>query len=643
MTFAGWLRTFLDQRGLQTPDQRPLYAYHCGHDEYVHLRNMLQEVDAFQHLVSNAAAAAGFVLYCAEWYRREYRREHAWSWDPIFSTLGGGRLSQQELARVVPKGIENYWKRPLHLYAHSRRDLLGSVFGEGGLPSQLLREAGGRFQSLFDRLLRQYEEWHQLGFSTVQQVAQLLDKTNFPQVFQSLSSVELIAGMADRLVALVRNYALDQAPDPVSRISTLHPKWREEFPLPLDDATGSDLLVGLLKTATAEGGKRRKRAGGWKCTHFWAEREPDALTARVTLPNELELALAQAPSTTRFELALAEGTQIVAQLGTGYAELVDSGKRARLRLRQTESVLKRRQSAASLNLVAMIGGAIVGSNPIPNSAVALGESPVGFERANDRWQLCGQASFGISGDELLLVLPPKTELEASELQADVQITAAPSICSLPTIRICGSGELRVRAEDSYRICMGVAQQSGTGMELTGGTIEWPTQPALTFIGVPQARLLASESSLQQAALYVASRRVGSGLPQEALGAQYVSLRSPDGDTLLRRRVGILPSDFRIELRGGDVPTRGHIRIHTQTRCLFQIQTDGLRTQQARHEACVELTLDADGLPPASIRLAVTPNLAADRILIEIPFPPQDAWPSIERGNRCAKSSAWMIF
>ncbi|MEZ1625934.1 STY4851/ECs_5259 family protein [Pseudomonas aeruginosa] len=259
--YSSWLGRFLQRRGLSAPDQRGLYAYHCSLEEYGELQHLLREFGGFDTALKDPAACACLVLFGSEWYRREYRSEYAWTWDPIWKTLGFN-LSPGELSKVIPKGLEGYWKRPLHFYEAGHRDFLGSLFGEGGLPFQVLREGGSRFQWLFDRLLRQYDQWHLLGFNTLQQVEQQLEKASLPQVFASRTSIELIARMVDELVALVRNYGLAQADEPVVRLDALNPKWRELFPLPLDNETGSELLNGLLKTATIEGKKRRRDATG---------------------------------------------------------------------------------------------------------------------------------------------------------------------------------------------------------------------------------------------------------------------------------------------------------------------------------------------------------------------------------------------
>lgn len=616
---SGWLKAFLQRRGLQVPDQRGLYEYHCSLGEYHDLQHLLRELATFDAVVKDTAACSCLVLFCSEWYRREYLREHGWSWEPIWQALGFS-LSPADLGKAIPKGLESYWKRPMHFYESERRDFLGSLFSEGGLPFQILREGGSRFQTLFDRVLKQYDQWHLMGHSTSQQVEQQLEKASLPQVFASQTSVELIAHMADQLVSLVRDYGLVQADEPVAHLDAMNPKWRELFPLPLDNETGNELLNGLLKTATVESRRRRKELGGWGCRHFLHEAQLDALKVQVSMPAEVIFKLAVQPSTTRFELAIVEGGRSIASLGPGYA-VIDNGT-ARIRLRQREAMGVRHDYASSLSLVAIAGGMVIASIPIEGSAVALGEVPVGFEPVNDRWQLCGQASFNIANEELLLVLPANNTLSQIDDSGEACITETSSVCSLPTLKVQGKAQLRVDCEEFYRIRTGHSVGMGLGIELGGALLDWATKPTLTFVGLPRVQWPGANGDLykQGGDLYVGGKQPGGGAIQEMLGAQYVSVRNRSGDTLMRRKIGILPADFRVELRSGERPGRGSILVYTLQRCLFQVMNDDLRVQQVKREGHTELKISSDGIPPISLRFSVTANLLSDPIEIELPFP-----------------------
>lgn len=571
--------------------------------------------------VADMGGCACLVLFCSEWYRREYKREHGWSWDPILNVLGFN-LSAVELSKIIPKGLEGYWKRPIHYYESERRDFLGSVFSEGGLPFQVLREGGSRFQQLFDRLLRQYDQARLMGYSTLQLVEHQLEKMSLPQVFSSRTSLELIAKMTDQLVDLVQDFALDQSQEPVARLDSVNPNWRQLFPLPLDNETGSELLNGLLNTATNESKKRRRSTGGLSCQHFWYESKPESLKILVSLPEEQVLRLSTQPSTTRFELAIMEGDQEIANLYPSYA-LIGDGV-ARIRLRQREVVAWRRDPSSSVSLVAMAGGVVVAVFPISGSSVALGEMPVGFEPADDGWQLCGQASFNVAGEDLLLVLPANSKLTSVEPSDDVAMEQAQPVCSFEAARIRGRSTLRVECEELYRIRIGQSKGVGGRVEFTGTSMVWLTKPSLTFLGLPRLQWSSSgidkEAELQGGELYVAGKELGSGTLQEMLGAQYVSVRNRQGETLLRRKIGILPADFRLELRSGDKPGRGSILIYSRQTCLVQVADENLQVTRSKKEDHTELELVSNGFPPAKVRLSVSPSLVADPVEIELPFP-----------------------
>lgn len=617
---SSWLNAFLARRGIKQPDQRSLYEYHCSYEEYCDLQRLLRELSSAGVDAADRAACACLVLFCSEWYRREYKREHGWSWDPIFNVLGFN-LSAVELSKIIPKGLEGYWKRPIHYYESERRDFLGSVFSEGGLPFQVLREGGSRFQTLFDRLLKQHDQARFMGYTTLQLVEHQLEKMNLPKVFSSRTSLELVAKMTDQLVDLVQDFALDQCQEPVARLDTVNPNWRQIFPLPLDNETGSELLNGLLKTATNESKKRRKVADGLACQHFWFESKPEALKVLVSLPEEQVLPLLAQPSTTRFELAIMEGDQAITNLIPSYA-LVGEGT-AKIRLRQREVVTWRRDFTSTLNLVAMAGGVVVAALPISGSSVALGEMPVGFEPADDGWQLCGQASFSIASEDLLLVLPANSKLGSAEPNADLSMEEALPVCSFRAVKIRGCSTLRVECEEVYRIRTGHSKGAGGGVEFTGTSMAWSTKPVLTFLGLPRIQWSSSidrEAEPQGGELYVAGKALGSGTLQEMFGSQYMSVRNQNGETLLRRKVGILPADFRLELRSGNKPGRGSILIYSRQPCLAQVADNNLQITRTKKEDHTELELVSSGFPPAKVRLTVTPNLVADPVEIDLPFP-----------------------
>mgnify|MGYP003713055517 CR=1 FL=1 len=85
------MHAFFDMRGLSKPDGRWLYAYRLTLQEYQSLKSIIHEAATVTPMSllarRNQRFAALFVLYAAEWWRREYDGG-AWKWAPIFASLG---------------------------------------------------------------------------------------------------------------------------------------------------------------------------------------------------------------------------------------------------------------------------------------------------------------------------------------------------------------------------------------------------------------------------------------------------------------------------------------------------------------------------------------------------------------------------
>ncbi|MDO6806615.1 hypothetical protein Q4595_29420, partial [Wenyingzhuangia sp. 1_MG-2023] len=81
----------------------------------------------------------------------------------------------------------------------------------------------------------------------------------------------------------------------------------------------------------------------------------------------------------------------------------------------------------------------------------------------------------------------------------------------------------------------------------------------TYIGLPQMPCaLDAPSEVTNARLLLNGTAAGVCHLNERLGTQWLTVKSSEGQTWLRRRVGILPADFQIELQPGDSPNHGYI-------------------------------------------------------------------------------------
>lgn len=608
-----WLNNFLTRRGLRQPDGRPLYQYHATNDEYVNLKKLLSVISQPHNNINDKGYAACFVLFCSEWYRRDYERQCGWAWDPIFKTLGIS-LTSNELRNIVPRGMDSYWFRPIRFYESERRNFLGTLFSEGGLPFRLLKESDSHFQAIFSRVLNQYEEAQLAGFPLLSLVRTIVEKSSLPTVFSEDTSVELISHIAEKLSSLVVMYSLSNYTEPVKQLDKLHPKWRDEFPMPLDDETGTRFLNGLLCTASVETKTRIQKKKSIGCQFYWSESHPDKIRAVVSMPDELSFPIISEPSTTRFEIAIYEDGEEVASLGPAYASLANA--QAKVRLRQNESRFVRHQPAAILSIVARTGGMIVGVIKLDDSEIAVGEVPLTFVDDGGYWLLQGQASCTVRESNSLIALP----LEDTTISGYEASLTPVSILGLQTLPVKGRQDITILGNETYRIRTGREQSNLGRFDFCGKRVTWNCNPDETFLGVPKVTTKILDFEDIKLRRYLNGISLDDCQVQEMMGTQYVSVRNDNNEALLRRKIGILPADFNVEIKGGQQANEGSFVISTQHPCLYVLKNKALEVGRKRSAGCTEISLKAEGMPPSFVSLEIYPNLGAAPIEMTLPFP-----------------------
>lgn len=588
-----WLAKFLTRRGLKQPDHRPLYEYHATSEEYDELKRLLRSIGVPDGYKSDKGYAACFTLFCSEWYRRDYEREYGWAWEPIYKTIGIS-ASSSEMGKIIPKGLDGYWGRPVRFYDTERRNFLGSLFSEGGLPFRLLKESNSRFQSMFSLILNQYDQAKSSNISTFALVHAAVEKSSLPVVFKEDTSVELISRMAEQLVSLVQIYDLSNHTEPVKELERVHPKWRDSFPVPLDDDTGTSFLNGLLRTASTESKPRLQKNKTTLCQFLWSENHPEAVQALISLPEELSFSIDIEPSTTRFELAIYEDGNEIASLGPAYATLGNS--QAKIKVRKREIKFYRRNPTVSLFIVARAGGMFVGSNLLEGSEVAVGDVPLVFVSDKNEWLLQGQASCSVRGSHVLIVLPKDGCLASEHEDCDSGFSALG--CRALTIK--GRQDIIIEGDETYRIKTGRDQIIHAGFSFQGKRLNWTSYPDELFLGVPGITQHSENLSTHHYKRFFNGTFIDNCDVQEKMGAQFISVRNENNETLLRKKIGILPNDFSLEIKNGQQANEGSVIITTQHPCLYSLKEKTLEVGRKRLPGSTEIMMKAEGIPPASV-------------------------------------------
>ena len=109
-----WQGNFLRRRGFDYPTGRPLYTYRTTSEEFSDLETMLRDcLGTWLKTVTLGDVARNvacfpplFVLYAAEWWRRNYDGT-GFAWEPIVSAIGASAdaWNPTERSECVEKGL----------------------------------------------------------------------------------------------------------------------------------------------------------------------------------------------------------------------------------------------------------------------------------------------------------------------------------------------------------------------------------------------------------------------------------------------------------------------------------------------------------------------------------------------------------
>ncbi|NOQ15777.1 MAG: hypothetical protein GQ581_01825 [Methyloprofundus sp.] len=104
-----WIIKLLHSRDILLPDNRPLYQYQLSNNEFESLKQTLKlsAILGIQHVFKGIKHwDAAFVLYAAEWWRREYDGSSR-KWENIFASFGTDVKELNTLQRnfLIEKGL----------------------------------------------------------------------------------------------------------------------------------------------------------------------------------------------------------------------------------------------------------------------------------------------------------------------------------------------------------------------------------------------------------------------------------------------------------------------------------------------------------------------------------------------------------
>ena len=244
-----FLNQFLVKRKLTRVTGKSLYTYKTSRAEYETLKTLLTQAPPAE------STSACFVLYAAEWWRRNYSGGH-WEWEPIFTEInrpGWGLPSQR--AQLMNAGC-SYWGRQIFQHESGKSAFLGTLFSEAGLPIQLLTSEG-YIRALIIKSFTFLQTYRTHTTDTVACIRDLARTTQLPGSLNVDAFYKLIYQVINVLLSLKNTHRLGEQPEPLSYLNEHVPAWRDELPLRIDDAPNArafldSLLVDVAKIMKQE-------------------------------------------------------------------------------------------------------------------------------------------------------------------------------------------------------------------------------------------------------------------------------------------------------------------------------------------------------------------------------------------------------
>ncbi|MGO7653644.1 STY4851/ECs_5259 family protein [Rhizobium ruizarguesonis] len=238
-----WKLSYLNRRGLGAPDGRPLHRYRMSDDEYSEIREILRRATN-RLLQEDGVAASLFVVFCAEWFRRESTTLFL-KWDSLNLDVLND-VPHDARRRLAEAGLK-YWKRPLLRFDNGREFLL-SLALEGGISAHVIADGGSTWLSDYLRAIMRFSLMdgnadHVRGYA--HDMSEMIRKSYKQEGFVDLCA-ELVLTLLDW------RRRVETAPagiDPVQFLDAHSPEWKSSLPIFIpthDEQIARRLLNGLL-------------------------------------------------------------------------------------------------------------------------------------------------------------------------------------------------------------------------------------------------------------------------------------------------------------------------------------------------------------------------------------------------------------
>ncbi len=624
-----WLKQFLESKDHTKPDDHPLYRYRMGNDDFESLKITLKTsaMLGVANLINVTGWNAAFVIYAAEWWRREYDGS-SWKWENLFKSFGAdvNELSTTQRNLIVETGLR-YWRRDVKIINGSSR-YLGTIATEGGLPLNQLKNAKNDWLSrVFKQVIPKFTRLQQTGIDAAELIAEC---EYIPKTYRSQREIHAILGdMVTMVVNLKREYQLQDRDKPDSYLDEHAPAWRDRFPLPIDDTVGAALLSDMIATAAkaddtlAMPMRSNRRLGDDGSVQLQLE-----FAGFIALEN-LKFAEAETvPGRVEVELIGSDGTarQLGIALKTNY--------------KQKPSLQMPKRPATIKGGAALLGYSIrfkhladtLKEIPLIGGEALANDVPWVFVQRDGQWQLAGLASFNTRALQVRVLYSDNWTCEHTDGQS--LPTTMPNTALLEA-----SGTLRLSDNEGNIFTIKTAQTRASDYYyLEGKKLGFASNPSESYIGLPTLRCTDPETGNSQTipaakltARPVNSKQIWQPLAYIMRGIYEIRLVE-QGAIVFRKKCVLLPETFAIRFKPSANSLDGTIFFDVIGNAKI-ICESAIEHNISQENGGYRLDLFADQTPPSQVKVALRWQGMAEMLTLSLPYPARGGQIIDAEGNR----------
>jgi hypothetical protein len=415
---------------------------------------------------------------------------------------------------------------------------------------------------------------------------------------------------------LAEQHGLDEHDDPAAYLTSQYPQWRDEFPLPLEEENGYGLVNEWLRDAGVRLEERKRAeqvARYFTCEHrLDGPLELARLLVEVRLAPSLQVKLdGRRLSTTRVELALYEGEQMVLKLGATYGRL--EGDVLAFKLPAEVVKCRRKSPEEPLFLVCSCAGERLYTQTIQSSEVDWNQLPAVFVEEEGEVNLVGTASVKTQVQEVLLRVPGNMRIQGKT----------------PVIADAGAGfwyrvsEPTIISDTGSRYLIEPGSSSAAErVEFQGALSPYDTLPIATWLGWPRCLLASISGEGRKPGAYRVNDQVLPSIDSlPPVGSFRVEVLGQDQQVLARRRLGVLPRDFSIASLPASSQVPARISIRTVQGLKVRVLNDSLRSEIRRDGSTTTVELVPVDQQPDRVLLEISDQRShSEGVVVRLPYP-----------------------